>query len=136
MGDPQSHETCRSQGACDPSIVWVGGLAEVWAPAFYAVGARDFTSRLINVWPERSLAIHAELEAGQSEEANQLISGMKTFEVIRAEDISGTNVSGVKAALQGQGIDCGPTRPPSVWPLNASQQILLNNFLAENNLRP
>jgi 4-hydroxy-tetrahydrodipicolinate synthase len=26
--------------ACDPSIVWVCGLAEVWAPPLYAVGAR------------------------------------------------------------------------------------------------
>ena len=39
--------------ACDPQIVWVGGLAEVWAPPLYAVGARGFTSGLINVWPER-----------------------------------------------------------------------------------
>jgi 4-hydroxy-tetrahydrodipicolinate synthase len=45
-------------------IVWVGGLAETWAPPLYAVGARGFTSGLINVWPEHSMAIHAALEAG------------------------------------------------------------------------
>ncbi|HYI89239.1 MAG TPA: dihydrodipicolinate synthase family protein, partial [Beijerinckiaceae bacterium] len=48
----------------DPGIVWVGGLAETWAPPLYAVGARGFTSGLINVWPEHSVAIHAALEAG------------------------------------------------------------------------
>ena len=42
----------------DPSVVWVGGLAETWAPPLCAVGARGFTSGLINVWPERSVAIH------------------------------------------------------------------------------
>ena len=35
---------------CSPEIVWVDGLAEPWAPPFFAVGARGFTSGLINVW--------------------------------------------------------------------------------------
>lgn len=131
---PNPMKLAEAKAACDSSIVWVGGLAEVWAPAFYAVGARGFTSGLINVWPERSLAIHAALEAGHYQQANQLISGMKTFEDIRAEEMSGTNVTGVKAALIGQGIDCGPTRPPSAWPLTASQQARLDLFLAENSL--
>ena len=48
----------------DPDIVWVGGLAETWAPPLCAVGARGFTSGLINVWPEHSVAIHSALEAG------------------------------------------------------------------------
>ena len=131
---PNPMKLAEAKAACDPSIVWVGGLAEVWAPAFYAVGARGFTSGLINVWPERSLAIHAALEAGHYQQANQLISGMKTFEDIRAEEMSGTNVTGVKAALIEQGIDCGSTRPPSAWPLTASQQTRLDRFLAENSL--
>lgn len=120
--------------ACDPSIVWVGGLAEVWAPAFYAVGARGFTSGLINVWPERSLAIHAALEASDYKKASALIAQMRTFEDIRAEEMNGTNVTGVKAALQELGIDCGPTRAPSAWPLTESQQSMLRDFLRRNNL--
>jgi 4-hydroxy-tetrahydrodipicolinate synthase len=48
----------------DPRIVWVGGLAETWAPPLYAVGARGFTSGLINVWPEHSMAIHTALVGG------------------------------------------------------------------------
>jgi 4-hydroxy-tetrahydrodipicolinate synthase len=58
---PNPLKLAEAKAACDPAIVWVGGLAEIWAPAFYAVGARGFTSGLINVWPERSLAIHAAL---------------------------------------------------------------------------
>ena len=49
---------------CAPDIFWVDGLAEPWAPPFFAVGARGFTSGLINVWPEHSVAIHRALEAG------------------------------------------------------------------------
>ncbi|TYR36395.1 dihydrodipicolinate synthase family protein [Mesorhizobium microcysteis] len=115
-------------------IVWVGGLAEVWAPAFYAVGARGFTSGLINVWPERSVAIHTALEAGDYAGANALIGAMKEFEVIRAEELNGTNVTGVKSALIELGLDCGPTRPPSAWPLTESQSSRLRSFLKSSGL--
>ncbi|MCR6671714.1 dihydrodipicolinate synthase family protein [Devosia ginsengisoli] len=131
---PNPLKLAEAIAACDPGIVWVGGLAEVWAPTFYAVGARGFTSGLINVWPERSLAIHAALEAGDYKQANQLIAGMKAFEDIRAEEMNGTNVTGVKAALLALGRDCGPTRPPSAWPLTSSQQARLDAFIAANQL--
>lgn len=120
--------------ACDPDIVWVGGLAETWAPAFYAVGARGFTSGLINVWPERSMAIHSALEAGDYEQARKLIAEMKAFEDVRAEELNGTNVTGVKAALKLLGNYCGATRPPSAWPLTATQQDKLTRFMRQNNL--
>lgn len=131
---PNPLKLAEAKAACDPEIVWVGGLAEVWAPALYAVGARGFTSGLINVWPERSLAIHAALDAGDYTSANKLIAGMKAFEDIRAEEMNGTNVTGVKAALQALGRDCGPTRAPSAWPLTKAQQDKLEAFIAENGL--
>jgi len=114
----------------DPGIVWVGGLAEIWAPPLCAVGARGFTSGLINVWPEHSVAIHAALEAGDYKRANALIAVMLDFEEIRAEEQNGTNVTGVKAALQLIGVDCGPTRPPSAWPLTDAQMSRLRKLLA------
>src|SRR4051794_23180173 len=112
-----------------PDIVWVGGLAETWAPPLCAVGARGFTSGLINVWPEHSVAIHAALEAGDYPRANQLIDVMNAFEEIRAEEQNGTNVTAVKAALQLMGNDCGPTRPPSAWPLKDRQMATLKQLL-------
>jgi 4-hydroxy-tetrahydrodipicolinate synthase len=131
---PNPLRLAEARAACDPSIVWVGGLAEVWAPVFYAVGARGFTSGLINVWPERSVAIHAALEAGAFAEANALVQGMRVFEDIRAEEMGGANVTGVKAALIAQGLDCGRTRPPSAWPLTPAQQSKLDAFLVANRL--
>ena len=132
---PNPLKLAEAKAACAPEIVWVGGLAEVWAPALYAVGARGFTSGLINVWPERSMAIHAALEASDYTGANALIEGMKAFEDIRAEEMNGTNVTGVKAALMALGRDCGPTRPPSAWPLTPAQQDKLGAFIAANGLR-
>jgi 4-hydroxy-tetrahydrodipicolinate synthase len=113
----------------EAEIVWVGGLAEPWAPPFYAVGARGFTSGLINVWPAHSVAIHTALEAGDYRAAGALIRTMAGFEEIRAEEQSGTNVTAVKAALRLMGQDCGPTRPPSAWPLTDRQAARLRELL-------
>ena len=120
--------------AAPDHIVWVGGLAEVWAPTFYAVGARGFTSGLINVWPERSVAISQALEAGRWEEARTLIAEMQVFEDIRAEEQGGTNVTGVKAALRLMGEDSGAVRPPGAWPLTDDQAARLQRFMADNGL--
>jgi 4-hydroxy-tetrahydrodipicolinate synthase len=114
---------------CSREIVWVGGLAEVWAPPLCAVGARGFTSGLINVWPAHSVAVHAALEAGDYARANELIGVMAPFEELRAEEQNGTNVAVVKAALQMIGEDCGPTRPPSAWPLTEKQAVRLRQTL-------
>jgi 4-hydroxy-tetrahydrodipicolinate synthase len=113
----------------DPEIVWVGGLAESWAPPLCAVGARGFTSGLINVWPAHSVAIHAALEAGDYRRANELIGVMNAFEELRSEEQNGTNVTVVKAALQLMGNDCGSTRPPSAWPLTERQMAMLRQLL-------
>lgn len=113
-----------------PDVIWVGGLAEPWAPPLYAVGARGFTSGLINVWPEHSVAIHAALEAGDYRKASALIAVMSPFEEIRAEEQNGTNVTTVKAALKLIGHDCGATRPPSAWPLTEAQGAKLRAVMA------
>src|SRR3954469_3638896 len=105
----------------DPKIVWVGGLAETWAPPLCAVGARGFTSGLINVWPEHSVAIHKALEQGDYKRAGELIRTMNAFEELRAEEGNGTNVTVVKSALALMGQDCGHVRPPGAWPLTERQ---------------
>ncbi len=133
---PNPLRLAEAIAACDPEITWVGGLAEVWAPAFTAVGARGFTSGLINVWPERSIEIHRALEASDYARARALIAGMRAFEEIRAEEMNGANVSGVKAALQALGQDCGPARPPAAWPLTKAQQAKLRGFLGAAGLVP
>ena len=120
--------------AAPDHIVWVGGLAEVWAPTFYAVGARGFTSGLINVWPERSVAISVALESGDYATARALIAEMQVFEDIRAEEQGGANVPGVKAALQLMGEDCGAARAPAAWPLSDNQMSRLKAFMEQNGL--
>ena len=115
----------------DPGIVWVGGLAETWAPPLCAVGARGFTSGLINVWPAHSIAIHAALAVGDYPTANKLIAQMSGFEELRAEEGNGTNVTVVKSALAMMGQDCGHVRPPGAWPLTDRQSGALRHLLGE-----
>ena len=131
---PNPMRLAEAMDAAPDHIVWVGGLAEVWAPVFYAVGARGFTSGLINVWPQRSMAIFEALEASDYARARDLIAGMREFEAVRAEEMNGTNVTGVKAALALTGNDCGPCRPPSAWPLTAVQHKRLEAFLERAGL--
>jgi 4-hydroxy-tetrahydrodipicolinate synthase len=100
------------------------------------VGARGFTSGLINVWPEHSVAIHRALDSGNYTRAMELIAVMAGFEEIRAEEQNGTNVTGVKAALQLLGEDCGPARPPSAWPLTELQMNKLLVRLQAWGLKP
>ncbi len=123
-----------AMAAAPDHIVWVGGLVETWAPVFYAVGARGFTSGLINVWPARSVAISSALESGCWDEARELIAGMQVFEDIRAEEQGGANVSGVKEALRLMGQDFGAARPPAAWPLTTDQRARLRKFMQANGL--
>lgn len=111
-------------------IAWVGGLAEHWAPPFYAVGARGFTSGLINVLPERSVAIHRALEQSDYAGAMRQIRGMAEFEALRAEENNGCNVTVVKRALQLIGQDCGAVRAPGAWPLTPAADETLRRLLA------
>ena len=131
---PNPMKLKAAMAASPDHIIWVGGLAEVWAPTFYAVGARGFTSGLINVWPEQSVAISKALEAGDYVTARSLIAEMQVFEDIRAENQGGANVPGVKAALAMVGEDVGSARPPAVWPLSDSQLSRLKTFMISNNL--
>ena len=114
----------------DRDLAWVGGLAEVWAPPLYAVGARGFTSGLIHVFPERSVALYNALEQSDYALAMRLIGEMLPFEELRAQENNGANVTVVKSALQWMGNDCGATRAPSAWPLSASQQQQLETLLS------
>ncbi|MYA89684.1 MAG: dihydrodipicolinate synthase family protein [Boseongicola sp. SB0662_bin_57] len=131
---PSPENLAQAMAASPGHIVWICGLAEVRAPQFYAVGARGFTSGLINVWPARSAEIHGALDSGNHDNASNLIDGIRAFEELRAAEMGGTNVSVVKAALALMGEYCGSTRPPSSWPLSKAQESRLRAFLDEHGI--
>ena len=113
----------------DAKAIWVCGLAEGWAPAFYATGARGFTSGLVNVFPERSHAIHDALESGDYARARTLIDGIADFEALRTKYNNGANVTVVKEALGMLGMEVGPVRIPGVVALNDGERRILRGVV-------
>ncbi|WP_344364736.1 dihydrodipicolinate synthase family protein [Streptomyces gobitricini] len=94
-------------------FVWIAGLAELYAPAYWAMGATGFTSGLVNVAPAVSLAMLEALRAGDQQAAAKVWEQIRPFEDLRAADQSADNVTVVKEALEALGLCRRDVRPPS-----------------------
>lgn len=112
------------------SANWICGLAEGWAAPFHALGARGFTSGLVNVAPERSLAIWTALEAGDYALARKLVSEIAGFETMRTKYGNGANVTVVKEALGLLGTQVGPVRLPGLPELNEAERVELRSIVS------
>lgn len=110
------------------SVVWVCGLAEMWAP-FWLVGGRGFTSGLVNVAPDVSLAMLAALREGDYDEAMRVWARIVPFEELRAREGNGNNVSVVKEAMALRAIVGSTVRPP-LAPLSRADAEELASILA------
>lgn len=93
-------------------LVWICGLAESWAPFFWIVGARGFTSGLVNVAQSQSLRMLHNLEEGNYQAAMDVWREIKPFEELRARHDNANNVSVVKEALCQMGLCSRSVRPP------------------------
>ncbi|RYJ04422.1 MAG: dihydrodipicolinate synthase family protein [Acetobacteraceae bacterium] len=120
----------QAMGRAAEGVGFICGLAEPWAPPMTALGARGFTSGLINVAPERSAAIRDALRAGDYAGANAAIAAIGGFEALRSEEQNGANVAVVKAALILAGIEAGAARPPAAWPLPPGSAAALRDLMA------
>jgi 4-hydroxy-tetrahydrodipicolinate synthase len=109
---------------------WICGLAEGWAAPFYALGARGFTSGLINVAPERSLAVWHALEKGDYAAARVEVDAIAGFETLRTKYGNGANVTVVKEALGLLGTNVGPVRLPGLPELNAEEKAQLRAIVS------
>ncbi|MEI7029478.1 dihydrodipicolinate synthase family protein [Streptomyces pratensis] len=94
-------------------FVWVAGLAELYAPSYFATGATGFTSGLVNVAPGVSLAMLEALRAGDYGAAMKVWEQIRAFEELRAEEQSANNVTVIKEALSGLGLCRRDVRAPS-----------------------
>ncbi|MFD5322716.1 dihydrodipicolinate synthase family protein [Streptomyces sp. NPDC127092] len=94
-------------------FVWVAGLAEPYAPSYFAGGATGFTSGLVNVAPALSLEMLRTLRAGDYAAAMKVWERIRRFEELRAADGSADNVTVVKEAMASLGLCRRDIRPPS-----------------------
>lgn len=110
-------------------LTWLAGAAELTAPAFWAVGARGFTSGLANVAPDLALAMLDALRADDFGPAMKVWDTVRRFEELRLADSSADNVSVVKEALAQLGLCRADVRPPS-RPLPAAIRQEIAGILA------
>jgi 4-hydroxy-tetrahydrodipicolinate synthase len=114
----------------DVDIIWVCGLAEGWAAPFYSVGAKGFTSGLVNVAPALSLAVWTALEAGDYKRAQAPIDLIGGFEDMRTKHENGTNVTVVKEAMAITGTNVGPVRLPGLVALEPDDREALRHLIS------
>ncbi|MBT2469146.1 dihydrodipicolinate synthase family protein [Streptomyces sp. ISL-66] len=105
-------------------FTWVAGLAEPYAPSYFAAGATGFTSGLVNVCPPLSLEMLSALRAGDYPAAMKVWERIRRFEELRAADGSADNVTVVKEALASLGLCRRDIRPPSrELPVSARAEV-------------
>lgn len=111
------------------TLVPICGLAELWAPAFWLVGARGFTSGLVNALPRLSVALLEALTAGEYERAMALWRSAEPFERLRARHASGNNVPVVKETMQILGLLANSSVRPPLSPLGADDRAELETIV-------
>ncbi|MFF1375035.1 dihydrodipicolinate synthase family protein [Streptomyces sp. NPDC058308] len=110
-------------------FVWIAGLAEPYAPAYFSAGATGFTSGLVNVAPRLSLRMIEALRLGDYPAAMDVWERIRRFEELRAADGSAHNVTVVKEALAALGLCRRDVRAPS-GPLPEAQRAEVARIVA------
>ncbi|MFD8863340.1 dihydrodipicolinate synthase family protein [Streptomyces sp. NPDC059590] len=109
--DPVVFATTKAQAK--DGLLWIAGLAESYAPAYWQAGARAFTSGLVNLAPAVSLEMLEALRRGDYVAAARVWRRIRHFEELRARDASANNVSVVKEAMHQLGLCRRDVRAPS-----------------------
>ena len=104
-------EICLGLG--EDRVAWSCGLAERWAPSFWAVGADGFTSGLVNVAPRLSMDYLAALRDQDAATVKRLWRLISPLEKMRGADQTADNVAVVKEALAQRGLCGAAVRPPA-----------------------
>jgi 4-hydroxy-tetrahydrodipicolinate synthase len=96
----------------DASVVWVCGTAELWAPFFFAAGAEGFTSGLVNIAPEMSLAMLDGLRRGDAASVRAVWRDVAPMERLRSKNRHSNSVSAIKEGMNLAGLPAGVVRVP------------------------
>jgi len=121
----------RVRAGARAGVPMICGLAEAFAAPFHANGAMGFTSGLVNVLPQLSVAVRDALRAGDYAAARARIDEIAEFEAMRTMHFNGCNVTVVKEAMGLLGMNVGAVRPPGTPALDAADRERLARFLRE-----
>ncbi|MFA9556718.1 dihydrodipicolinate synthase family protein [Evansella sp. AB-rgal1] len=125
---PRFAKTFNKIDVTNNNVAMICGTAEKWAPFFYQVGARGFTSGLVNLYPEKSFALLEALENNDNNTIWEIWNQIVAFEDLRAKYNSGNNVVVIKEAMELVGLNGGVTREP-VAPLKEDDKVSLRDLI-------
>jgi 4-hydroxy-tetrahydrodipicolinate synthase len=103
--------------ACDlgtERVAWICGLAELWAPFFWAAGAEGFTSGLAAVVPILPLRLLTQLRAADPTGTMLTWAAIRPLEELRARNQGAANVPVIKEIMAQLGLGGRTVRPPIV----------------------
>jgi 4-hydroxy-tetrahydrodipicolinate synthase len=119
----------------DSPVVWVCGTAELWAPFFFAAGAEGFTSDLVNIAPEMSLAMLDGLRRGDAASVRAVWRDVAPMERLRAKNRNGNSVSAITEGMNLAGLPAGVAREPLGELDEADRQELIQILRSWGKLR-
>lgn len=93
-------------------VVWICGLAELWAPFFWVAQAEGFTSGLAAIAPRLALRMLEQLRASDQGGARATWEAIRPLEELRARQQGAANVPAIKEALAQLGLGGRTVRPP------------------------
>jgi len=119
--------------ALGPRLVWINGMAEMHAPAYFAAGAQAFTSGIVNFAPRITLAVWTAGAAGRADELQDLIARkVRPLAQLRARH-PGYAIAVVTVAMNLLGLPGGEVRTPLV-PIASEDREDLRRTLIELEL--
>lgn len=119
--------------ALGPRLVWINGMAEMRAPAYFAAGAQAFTSGIVNFAPRITLAVWTAGAAGRADELQDLIARkVRPLAQLRARH-PGYPIPVVKEAMNLLGLPGGTVRLPLV-PIASEDREELRRILIDLEL--
>jgi 4-hydroxy-tetrahydrodipicolinate synthase len=122
--------------AGDDDVVWVDGLAEPYALAYWAEGAEGFSAGVSNFRPELGLALFDALTENEWERARELRNACLPYQRFRGESGENNEIPGavsvpaVKKGLELAGLHGGAVREP-IQPLSDAAARRAEHLYAE-----
>lgn len=108
-------------------LTWIGGAGDDMVPAYYAAGARSYTSSVANVAPRLARRLH-ELAASGDQDLHAVMAEMIVPLYALRGRRRGYEVSVMKALMDEVGLAGGPVRPP--LPRLTAEELALVRRLA------
>lgn len=124
----------RIRSTLGDRLIYIGGLptAEIFAPAYFAMGVTTYSSAIFNFQPEWALGFYKAVRAGDTAAIDRELKEFVLPYIAIRDRRPGYAVSIVKAGMKLVGRPAGPVRPP-LTDLTAEEMELLSRLIASRS---